>query len=344
MYDLIKNPNTNRYVSIHSNLGRSVLRNYLYTSQIGGDKLSEKIKNAASAVTGAPKKLSTKMNQAASTVTGAPKKLSTKMNQAASTVIDTHNKIKEGVSNSLGKLTENVLNKKRDFYNKVADNTQEKLNKARKELTEEVVKWNNKKNQEQFNLTQFTIVVLKIMALNLIVVAIWKEAFVNVNFYAYMLTYSYKILNIDTIDDNDKIKLQNNDNALMIVAIYIVLLEMLNLFNVIQESLRNYKEHAEGIIKKYQNRMETADPTLKHDYKQKNFDKIATDMKFIQKMILEMDGGLAIIESLPAVKSKGVDILLEAYDKDTENNNGIKKLISSVNGISPFNAKSPINQ
>ena len=47
MYDLIKNPNTNRYVNIHSNLGRSILRNYLYTFQIGGGKLEKAIEATA---------------------------------------------------------------------------------------------------------------------------------------------------------------------------------------------------------------------------------------------------------------------------------------------------------
>ena len=43
MYKYIKNQNNKRYVNVHSNLGRAIIRNFLELNQIGG--LLKKKKN-----------------------------------------------------------------------------------------------------------------------------------------------------------------------------------------------------------------------------------------------------------------------------------------------------------
>jgi len=319
MYDLIKNPNTNRYVSIHSNLGRSVLRNYLYTFQIGGGTLT-KVKEATVATAKATAKATVATVKAAK----LPVKPSiTKVSTALTRFKDETKEMAKNLplidlmtklSTTYTGLKEDTLLHQNDKIVFISD-TNEKL-------------W--KKSSHLFMAACVISLIINYSALEM-----WKEGFIYINKNSFDLTFSHRI-----------IRKHDNNQVLKIIAMYYLLRELLYLFATIRDSITKYKEHATHRITVLQKNL---DSSLNENYNEDMMKKIEKenikDIKEIiinQRMIIELDRALELIKSLPIFDvetNENLATINDLHDSEKDDDKKIRSLIKSVHGVQPFTAK-----
>jgi len=296
MYDLIKNPNTNRYVSIHGNLGRSILRNYLYTSHIGGGTLG----NVKAATTATVKNLGAKAAAATGKLRdGAVKGLN----------VDVKKNIKEIIQSGVKLIEQSDF---QNLKNSIIDNVTYQLFLVMSNLISVSLDTDLKKYQQGTkSQTELKEKVAMVEASLMDVVNYWTNFNEQLMFYGTRLKDVYTELKSNNDNEINK-KIKKNKNALGMIYYFNYLQKILSLFANIKEKINIYQN--------YNDKM--------RPLPWKNIDQLLENARIILRKQIMLSSALY-----------GIDVLMEAYDPNVDEDQKNLELINSVVNIQPAKAR-----
>jgi len=313
MYDLIKNPNTNRYISINSNLGRSILRNYLYTSQTGG-LLVPGVGLLGLITKEDIIKLITNSKTEEVLETFSKKINTVDITKEVDDAIEIMNQKMEKVTEISKKI---ILKIKIELFTKFT----ETLATAISDVSDKINEWEIQNTEEKFHNIALAIKILGNAA-----IVIWKEAYLKLNTYGYLLRYIDIKLTNKNIPKKEIENYKKNDNVVKMIAICTVLRDMLNLFAVIIKHVIIYENKTKQKAEELQKEM--ASLVIQEDVNIKG-----NKLNLIQKTNIELNEILASVKALPSVKpNTGVSALKLCSDDKF-----IIKLIDQIIDMSPCN-------